>query len=124
MGRILPDVNNFFVVIEHLPQELRDRFTEMREMDLSVQSKLKTFAQNNLLRANWSALDRMDELDTRVKLFFSDCKRYPGELPSSIDSEFQNLRKEYYKVLEDTDEKVPNKKNTPAFCAWVIPNMF
>jgi len=27
-------------VIEHLPQELRDRFTEMREMDLSVQSKL------------------------------------------------------------------------------------
>lgn len=28
-----------FTVIEHLPQELRDRFTEMREMDLSVQSK-------------------------------------------------------------------------------------
>ena len=27
-------------MIEHLPQELRDRFTEMREMDLSVQSKL------------------------------------------------------------------------------------
>lgn len=53
----------------------------------------------------------MDELDTRVKLFFSDCKRYPGELPSSIDSEFQNLRKEYYKVLEDTDEKVSNKNN-------------
>ena len=26
-------------VIEHLPQELRDRFTEMREMDLSVQSE-------------------------------------------------------------------------------------
>lgn len=25
-------------VIEHLPQELRDRFTEMREMDLGVQS--------------------------------------------------------------------------------------
>ena len=25
-------------VIEHLPQELRDRFTEMREMDLQVQS--------------------------------------------------------------------------------------
>ena len=32
-------VNNFyFLVIEHLPQELRDRFTEMREMDLQVQS--------------------------------------------------------------------------------------
>lgn len=29
-----------FSVIEHLPQELRDRFTDMREMDLQVQSKL------------------------------------------------------------------------------------
>lgn len=28
-----------FLVIEHLPQELRDRFTDMREMDLTVQSK-------------------------------------------------------------------------------------
>lgn len=28
-----------FTVIEHLPQELRDRFTDMREMDLGVQSK-------------------------------------------------------------------------------------
>lgn len=28
----------WFSVIEHLPQELRDRFTEMREMDLGVQS--------------------------------------------------------------------------------------
>lgn len=27
------------LVIEHLPQELRDRFTEMRELDLAVQSK-------------------------------------------------------------------------------------
>ena len=32
-----------FLVIEHLPQELRDRFTEMREMDLGVQSKFKIF---------------------------------------------------------------------------------
>lgn len=31
----------YFSVIEHLPQELRDRFTEMREMDLSVQSKFR-----------------------------------------------------------------------------------
>lgn len=28
----------FVLVIEHLPQELRDRFTEMRELDLLVQS--------------------------------------------------------------------------------------
>ena len=29
----------FILVIEHLPSELRDRFFDMREMDLSVQSK-------------------------------------------------------------------------------------
>lgn len=33
--------NFIFLVIEHLPQELRDRFTDMREMDLTVQSKCK-----------------------------------------------------------------------------------
>lgn len=32
-------------MIEHLPQELRDRFTEMREMDLQVQSKAYTFGE-------------------------------------------------------------------------------
>lgn len=32
---------SFIIVIEHLPQELTERFTDMREMDLSVQSKFK-----------------------------------------------------------------------------------
>ena len=32
-----------FSVIEHLPSELRDRFFDMREMDLSVQSKCHMF---------------------------------------------------------------------------------
>jgi hypothetical protein len=31
--------NPLVSVIEHLPNELRERFTEMREMDLAVQSK-------------------------------------------------------------------------------------
>ena len=31
------------VVIEQLPVELRDRFTDMREMDLQVQSKYSVF---------------------------------------------------------------------------------
>jgi len=35
---IFADVCLMISVIEHLPQELRDRFTEMREMDLGVQS--------------------------------------------------------------------------------------
>ena len=37
--------HNLFSVIEHLPAELRDRFTEMREQDLSVQSKFMKIRQ-------------------------------------------------------------------------------
>lgn len=79
-------LEDYLEMIEHLPQELRDRFTEMREMDLSV--------QNN-----------MDTLEKRSRSFFSQCKK--GDLQGlQADSEFQNLRKDYYKVLEDADEKV------------------
>nr|XP_023012819.1 inhibitor of growth protein 3 isoform X1 [Leptinotarsa decemlineata] len=81
-------LEDYLEMIEHLPQELRDRFTDMREMDLGI--------HNN-----------MDELEKRVKIFFNDCKRCPGEnLPQNLDSEYQAIRKEYYKTLEDADEKV------------------
>lgn len=47
----------------------------------------------------------MDSLDRRSKHFFSECKR--GDLKDQdADNEFQNLRKDYYKVLEEADEKV------------------
>lgn len=47
----------------------------------------------------------MDTLDKRVKNFFGQCKR--TELPQSqADNEYVNIRKDYYKVLEDSDEKV------------------
>ncbi|KAJ3667003.1 hypothetical protein Zmor_002414 [Zophobas morio] len=80
-------LEDYLEMIEHLPQELRDRFTEMRELDLTV--------QNN-----------MDELEKRVKVFFNDCKRCPGELPPTIKAEFDSIGKEYKKTLEDADEKV------------------
>lgn len=49
----------------------------------------------------------MDDLEKKVKVLFNDCKRHNGtELPSSADSDFQDIRKEYYKTLEDADEKV------------------
>lgn len=79
-------LEDYLEMIEHLPQELRDRFTEMRELDLTVQNS-------------------MDTLDKRVKNFFGQCKR--AELPQSqADNEYVNIRKDYYKVLEDSDEKV------------------
>ncbi|XP_036318905.1 inhibitor of growth protein 3 [Rhagoletis pomonella] len=79
-------LEDYLEMIEHLPQELRDRFTEMRELDLTVQNS-------------------MDSLEKKTRTFFQQCKR--GELQNeTADSDFQNLRKEYYKVLEDADEKV------------------
>lgn len=76
-------------MIEHLPQELRDRFTEMREMDLQVQNSI-------------------DSLEKRVKTFFSNAKRMK---PEDKEKEFQEIRKAYYKTLEDAgnvSEKVLN----------------
>ncbi|XP_022234179.2 inhibitor of growth protein 3 isoform X2 [Drosophila obscura] len=79
-------LEDYLEMIEHLPQELRDRFTEMRELDLAV--------QNN-----------MDSLDKKSHLFFKQCKR--DELQhESMDTEFHSLRTEYFKVMEDADEKV------------------
>lgn len=77
-------LEDYLEMIEHLPQELRDRFTEMREMDLSV--------QNN-----------MDSLEKRVKTFFSNAKKMK---PQDKENEYELIRKDYYKTLEDADEKV------------------
>ncbi|XP_020805618.1 inhibitor of growth protein 3-like [Drosophila serrata] len=64
------------------PQELRDRFTKMRVLDLAV--------QNNT-----------DLLDKKAHLFFKQCKR--DELQNeSMDTEFQSLRGEYLKCQPAT----------------------
>ncbi|EDW07044.2 uncharacterized protein Dmoj_GI15078 [Drosophila mojavensis] len=79
-------LEDYLEMIEHLPQELRDRFTEMRELDLAVQND-------------------MDSLDKKSRMFFQQCKR--GELQyDSIYTEFHSLRGNYFKVMEDADEKV------------------
>jgi len=47
----------------------------------------------------------MDSLDKKAHLFFKQCKR--DELQhESMDTEFHSLRGEYFKVMEDADEKV------------------
>ncbi|XP_052863686.1 putative uncharacterized protein DDB_G0271606 [Anopheles cruzii] len=79
-------LEDYLEMIEHLPQELRDRFTEMREMDLSV--------QNNT-----------DALDKRARALFQQCRR--GDLPSAAaETEYAAIRTDYYRVLEDSDEKI------------------
>ncbi|CAK1555789.1 unnamed protein product [Leptosia nina] len=79
-------LEDYLEMIEHLPQELRDRFTEMREMDLSV--------QNN-----------MDTLEKRVRTLFGGCRR--GDINTEqADTEFSDIKKGYNKTLEEADEKV------------------
>lgn len=50
--------------------------------------------------------DNMDSLEKRVKLLFAECRRANGDTAPSADSEFLAIRKDYYRTLEDADEKV------------------
>lgn len=73
-------------MIEQVPQELRDRFTEMRELDLSVQNDT-------------------DAIDKQIKVFFAQCRR--GEISgAAADTQFEAIKQDYVKVLEDSEEKV------------------
>ncbi|KAK2096502.1 hypothetical protein P7K49_025536, partial [Saguinus oedipus] len=67
-----------------LPMDLRDRFTEMREMDLQVQNA-------------------MDQLEQRVSEFFMNAKK---NKPEWREEQMASIKKDYYKALEDADEKV------------------
>jgi inhibitor of growth protein 3 len=94
-------------VIEQVPQELRDRFTEMRELDLSVQSKFssKKFAVTKLLILLLVLSDDTDAIDKQIKVFFAQCRR--GEMAGvTADTQFESIKKDYVKVLEDSEEKV------------------
>lgn len=47
----------------------------------------------------------MDSFEKRIRVLFSQCRR--GELQGTqADGEFVSIRKDYYKALEDADEKV------------------
>lgn len=77
-------LEDYVELIEQLPVELRDRFTEIREMDLQVQN-------------------RIDDLDIRVKQFFMNCRKAK---PEWKDQQYKQIRDEYQKAVEDADEKV------------------
>uniref|UniRef100_A0A3Q2YRU7 Inhibitor of growth protein n=1 Tax=Hippocampus comes TaxID=109280 RepID=A0A3Q2YRU7_HIPCM len=71
-------------MIEQLPMDLRDRFTEMREMDLQVQNAT-------------------DQLEQKVMDFFVNAKK---NKPEWREEQMEVIKKDYYKALEDADEKV------------------
>lgn len=77
-------------VIEHLPQELRDRFTEIREMDLQVHSKLSCDRSKRFLSIILVLkIDAMDNLEEEVKQFFLNAKRMK---PEQREAEYQKLK--------------------------------
>jgi len=71
-------------MIEHLPNELRDRFTEMREIDLGVENTI-------------------DSLEARQKTFFSGAAKM-GE--SEREETYDKIKKDYKKVVEEASEKI------------------
>ncbi|XP_041113582.1 inhibitor of growth protein 3-like [Polyodon spathula] len=77
-------LEDYLEMIEQLPMDLRDRFTEMREMDLQVQNA-------------------MDQLEHRVNEFFINAK---NNKPEWKEEQMETIKKDYYKALEDADEKV------------------
>ncbi|XP_008399910.1 inhibitor of growth protein 3 [Poecilia reticulata] len=77
-------LEDYLEMIEQLPMDLRDRFTEMREMDLQVQNAT-------------------DQLEQKVTEFFVNAKK---NKPEWREEQMEIIKKDYYKALEDADEKV------------------
>ncbi|XP_005100568.1 inhibitor of growth protein 3 [Aplysia californica] len=79
-------LEDYLELVENLPMEMREKLTEMREMDLQVSNTL-------------------DTLDENVKAFFKKCLQANCKKEWK-EEQFKKIKEEYYKALEDTDEKV------------------
>jgi len=79
-------LEDYIELIEQLPQDLRDRFTDMRELDLKVQNTI-------------------DTLDTRVRRFFADAARKSNK-PETTEEEYKSIHKCYDQALDNAEEKV------------------
>jgi len=77
-------LEDYLEMIEHLPIELRDRFTEMREIDLGVENTV-------------------DSLQDRQKTFFAGAAAMST---TEREEQYSNIRKDYMKVVEESKEKI------------------
>jgi succinate dehydrogenase flavin-adding protein (antitoxin of CptAB toxin-antitoxin module) len=77
-------LEDYLELIDHLPQELRDRFTLIRENDLQV---------------NNSSLN----IDTKVKQFFAEAEKLS---PEQRQCEYESILKDYERTLEYANNKV------------------
>lgn len=77
-------LEDFLELIEPFPQEIRERLTEMREIDLKIQNET-------------------DKLDDRLQIFFQQCKKQKADWKNE---NYEEIRKEYGKLLENADDKI------------------
>lgn len=77
-------IEDFLELIEPFPQEIRERLTEMREIDLQIQNET-------------------DKLDDKIQMFFHQCKRQKADWKNE---NYEEIRREYLKLLENADDKV------------------
>lgn len=77
-------LEDYLELIEHLPQELRDRFTDIRERDLQVHNST-------------------EQLRDKVKQFFADAKKLT---PEQRQCEHDKLSDDYQDTMKYADDKV------------------
>lgn len=77
-------LEDYLELIEHLPQELRDRFTDIRERDLQVHNS-------------------NEQLKEKVKLFFAEAKKLK---PEQRQCDYEKLINEYQETTKYADDKV------------------
>lgn len=77
-------LDDYLESIEHLPNELRDRLTEIREIDLGVENTI-------------------DNLEARQNDFFAGAS---GMEETEREETYQKIRKDYTKVVEEASEKI------------------
>lgn len=77
-------LEDFLEVVEGIPSEVKERTSEIRELDINIHNAVAS-------------------LDEQMKVFFSNAKRMKsGEKAAA----FEKIRRQYYKMLDDADEKV------------------
>lgn len=77
-------LEDYLELIEHLPQELRDRFTDIRERDLQVHNST-------------------EQLKEKVKLFFAEAKKLK---PEQRQCDYEKLINDYQETIKYADDKV------------------
>ncbi|MCL4132786.1 UNVERIFIED_CONTAM: hypothetical protein GTU68_059458 [Idotea baltica] len=82
-------LEDFLEVVEGIPSEVKEKNAEIRELDLGIHNT-------------------SEHLDEQMKSFFSNAKRMKsGEKAAA----FEKIRRQYYKLLDDADEKVSIASN-------------